>query len=231
VRTENNAASRAGIARGIAPNPAVLPLLAALALLPSRGNADWTFTVSSGSAYSLYTPIVIHQSGRPDIRINGRCWTEPFADVPYYDLRLSQDFAGSRWEVELIHHKLYLQNRPPEVQRFQVTHGFNFITVNHCWSWRGFDLRAGTGMILAHPETMIRDQAFPENAGAFGLGFYPSGVGGQVGLDRRFRLNQRFDVVAEGKFTGAIARIPIADGTADVSNLALHGLLGVMYRF
>jgi hypothetical protein len=229
--TETKVASPAGIAWDVARIPAVLSVLAALALLSSPGKADWTFTVSSGSAYSFYTPIVIHQSGYPDLRIDGRCWTEPFADVPYYDLRLSGDVAGSRWEIELIHHKLYLQNRPPEVQRFQVTHGFNFITLNHCWSWQGFDLRAGAGMILTHPETEIRDKAFPENGDFLGLGFYPSGVGGQAGLDRRFRLNKRFDLVAEGKFTGAVARIPIADGTADISNLALHGLLGVMYRF
>ena len=108
-------------------------------------------------------------------------------------MRLGADLGRARWELELVHHKLYLQNPPPEVQAFQITHGFNFITLNRRWPVYGFGLRAGAGIVLAHPQTTIRGRAFPENGGAFGLGWYVSGPAAQVGLERRIRLNPRFD--------------------------------------
>lgn len=196
-------------------------------LLPASVSAQWSLEAGSGSSYSFFSPLVIHQTGFPDIRLDGRFNTEAFTEVPYYDVRL----ADGDWELELVHHKLYMQDRPPEVQYLQITHGFNLITANHCWSLFGFDLRAGAGMVLAHPETEIRDQKFDERSGILGLGFFVSGVSAQAGLERRFRLTSRFDVGTEVKLTGGAARVPISDGSVDIANFAVHGLVSLRYRF
>jgi hypothetical protein len=193
--------------------------------------SEWTLEVSTGSAANLLTPLRISQEGFEDIVLQGRCLTRPFEEVPYYDVRLGTRLGRSRWELELVHHKLYLENRPPEVERFEITHGFNFITANRVWSCFGFDLRTGAGIVLAHPQTIIRGRAFPENGGALGLGWYVSGAAAQVGLGRKIRLNRRLDVGLEGKLTAAAARVPIAGGYVDIANLALHGLAGLRYRF
>jgi len=211
----------------------LLPLLASglAALLVGSCRAEWTLEVSTGSAVSLFTTLRIHQDAFPDIILNGKCTTRPFEEVPYYDVRIGADMGRARWELELVHHKLYLENRPEEVQRFEITHGFNLITANRRWSVYGFGLRAGAGIVLAHPQTTIRGRAFPENGGAFGLGWYVSGGALQVALEQRIRLNSRFDAGLEGKFTAAAARAPIAQGYVDVANLALHGLAGLRYHF
>lgn len=210
---------------------AALLLAALVVCLPAALRADWSLEVSGGSAVSVWTPLRIHQDAFPDIILNGKCTTRPFEEVPYYDVRIGADPGRARWELELVHHKLYLENRPPEVERFQITHGFNLITVNRRWSVFGFGLRAGAGIVLAHPETTVRGRAFPENGGAFGLGWYVSGASAQVGLEQRIRLNSRFDAGLEGKFTAAAARAPIAGGYVDIANLALHGLAGLRYHF
>lgn len=196
-------------------------------LLPASASARWSLEVGTGSSYSFFSPLVIRQTGFPDIRLNGKFNTEPFTEVPYYDVRL----ARGDWELELVHHKLYLQNPPPEVQAFQITHGFNFITANHRWTLFGFDVRAGAGMVLAHPQTTIRDSVFDEHSGIFGLGFFVSGVSAQAGLGWRYRLSPRFDAGTEVKLTGAAARVPIAGGTVDIANFAMHGLVSLRYRF
>jgi hypothetical protein len=196
-------------------------------LLPASALASWSLEVGTGSSYSFFSPLVIHQTGFPDIRLDGRFDTKAFTEVPYYDVRL----ARGGWELELVHHKLYLQNPPPEVQSFQITHGFNFITANHCWSLFGFDLRAGAGMVLAHPQTTIRNRVFNEHSGILGLGFFVSGVSAQAGLGWRYRLTPRLDAGTEVKLTSAAARVPIADGNVDIANFAVHGLVSLRYRF
>jgi hypothetical protein len=196
-------------------------------LLPATASARWFLEVGAGSSYSFYSPLVIRQTGFPDIRLDGSFDTEPFAEVPYYDVRL----ARGNWELELVHHKLYMRNRPPEVQSFQITHGFNFITANHRWSLFGFDFRAGAGMVLAHPQTTVRDSPFDEHSGIFGLGFFVSGVSAQAGLGWRYRLSPRFDAGTEVKLTGAAARMPIRGGSVDLANFAVHGLVSLRCRF
>jgi hypothetical protein len=210
-----------------------LPLLVLwlAALLPGLGRATWTADVSTGSAVNLYSPLVIRQKDFPDIRMNGEFRTRPFEEVPYYDVRVGTRLARAAWELELVHHKLYLENRSSEVERFEITHGFNLITVNRVWTCFGFDLRTGAGIVLAHPQSIVRDAAFPEDAGALGLGWYISGAAMQAGFGRRFRLSRRFDAGLEGKLTAAAARVPIAQGSADIANLAAHGLVGLRYRF
>jgi hypothetical protein len=124
-----------------------------------------------------------------------------------------------------------MQNRPPEVQSFEITHGFNLITANHRWSLLGFHFRAGAGMVLAHPQTQIRSRVFDEHSGIFGLGFFVSGVSAQAGLGWRYRLTPRLDAGTEVKLTAAAAHLPIAGGSVDIANFAVHGLVSLRYRF
>jgi hypothetical protein len=86
-------------------------------------------------------------------------------------------------------------------------------------------------MVLAHPQTTIRDSTFDEHRGVFGLGFFVSGVSAQGGLDWRYRLTPRFDAGTEVKLTAAAVRMPIAGGSVDLANFAVHGLVSLRYRF
>jgi hypothetical protein len=38
-------------------------------------------------------------------------------------------------------------------------------------------------------------------------------------------------VLGEGRVTASYVRVPIEDGRAEVTNAAVHGMLGVGYRF
>jgi hypothetical protein len=188
-------------------------------------------SVAAGLQYNVPMRLVIRQADAPDIKLLARYETRPFAEVPYYDIRLGIERRGAGWELELVHHKLYLANLPSEVDTFEITHGYNFLTLNRMLEWLGVEFRGGAGIVLTHPQTTVRDRRFPERGGFFNSGFYVSGPAAQLGAGERFFFGHRFFVGVEGKATGAFARIPIAGGNADVPNLALHGLLSVGWRF
>jgi hypothetical protein len=188
-------------------------------------------SVSSGVQYNVPMRLVIRQADAPDIKLVARYETRPLAQVPYYDIKLGIERCEAGWELELVHHKLYLANLPSEVDTFEITHGYNFLVANRVVEWRGIELRGGAGIVLTHPQTTVRGRRFPERGGVFNSGFYVSGPAMQLGVGERFFFGHRFFVGVEGKATGAFAWIPIEGGDAEVPNLALHALAQVGFYF
>lgn len=186
-------------------------------------------SVGAGVQYNVPLPLVIRQSGHPDLKLTARFSTRPFAEVPYYDVKVGVVHKRWAYELELVHHKLYLDNRPPEVDTFEITHGYNPILLNVVRDQWGVGFRAGAGFVLTHPETMVRGLRFPETGGV--LGWYVSGPAAQLSVSKWFDLSRQLFVGFEGKFVGAWARVPIVDGSADVPNLSLHGLVSVGWWF
>ncbi|MCX6842522.1 MAG: hypothetical protein NTX53_09615 [candidate division WOR-3 bacterium] len=186
-------------------------------------------SVATGLQYNVRTRLVISQNGSPDIKLVARYDTKPFTEVPYYDIKLGVRRRAWAYELELIHHKLYLVNRPPEVDTFEITHGYNPILLNLVREEWGVAFRAGAGILLAHPESTVRGLRFPETGGI--LGWYVSGPAAQLSVSKWLGLSHRFCAGFEGKLVGAWARVPIVDGSANVPNLSLHGLVSVCWRF
>ncbi len=205
-------------------------VLAALALA-APGNAGaqdgWSIELAGGFALNGPTRLTIHQAGQPDLRIAARYASRSFATPIYYALRVGRWVRGRAWEVEFVHHKVYLSNPPPDVQQFDVSHGFNLITVNRALPLGRAVWRPGFGLVLAHPESMVRGRPFDTGGGLLGWGYYVAGPAVQLAVARRFSVANRFFVSTEGKLTAAYARVPVNDGSARMTNLALHGLLGL----
>ena len=197
-----------------------------MTLAAVAAGAGWRVDVSGGTAWNAVTPLLIRQEGKEPLHLIAHYRTRPLADVPYYAVRIGRGPAA-RWELELVHHKLYLDNPPPEVQRFQVTHGYNLISLGRSWPAGPLELRFGAGPMLTHPESTVRGRRFDETAGILGTGWYISGAGFQFGAGHRRRLGRAVQLVVEGKATAAWADLPVAGGRAEVPNAALHCLIGL----
>jgi hypothetical protein len=197
-----------------------------LVFVPLHGFADsvWSIEIGTGSAHSFSTTLQIQQTNEPEIRIGADYATRPWEDAPYYDWRVSYRKKETAWELEFLHHKLYLENDSPEIQHFEVSHGYNMLFVNHLWKLRYFDFRAGAGPVISHTESVIRDLALD-------TGYDLSGVAGQVGVGKRLYLSQRFFLNLETKLTFSNANVSVAEGEASVPNFAIHGLIGIGYDF
>ena len=200
-------------------------------LTVTYAQSRWTFELHGGEVFNLPMPLIIRQQGYPDIKLTARYHTEAFTPPIYWDWRFSRWQNGKSWEFEAIHHKLYMDNTTSEVQKFNISHGFNIITVNRGFDKKTFQYRAGAGIVLTHPESNIRGKEFGESADESDLGYYISGPALNLAISKPFRLGSRFYINAEAKTTLAYAHIQVAQGHADVYSFAFHILLGLGVDF
>ncbi|MCB0429487.1 MAG: hypothetical protein H6585_02575 [Flavobacteriales bacterium] len=200
--------------------------------LPATAQRNWTFELHGGVVGNMRLPLVIRQAGYPVIRIpKAHFVSEPLVDPFYWDWRFSRWFNNQGIEFEAIHHKLYLVNKPPEVQRFGISHGYNMVMVNYLKKWKGFYYRIGAGKILLHPENTIRNRAFPEGPGFDIRGYYLRGWVINGGLARKVPITPWLYGSFEAKVTASAADVPIVEGLARIYNVAFQGIFGVGVYF
>jgi hypothetical protein len=203
----------------------VAAILAAAVLLPSPARAEWRLEAFTGTAHSFGSPLTVHQTGFPDFRMDARYDTRPFTGSPYDSARIGWWTGSSGWELQLLHHKLYLANPSAEVSALEISHGYNMLTVSRACAWRGFTVRGGAGLVVTYPETTVRGRKRPT------LGYDLSGFTVAAGVGRRWPQEARLALSAEVRLTLSWVTIPVSEGEADVPNRALHFLLGLGYRF
>jgi hypothetical protein len=186
-----------------------------------------------GTSVSMPMPLDIRQDGYDDLSFTAHYETKAFNKHPYYSVRLGRWDNGKSWEVELVHHKIHLTNNPPEIKHFEVSHGYNLLTVNRAWEVRDFIYRVGLGVVVAHPESTVRNKEFYEmDGGLKGDGnYYVAGPTAQIAIQKKFGIWGGLFGSAEAKFTASYATVPIAEGEAVAPNTAFHFLAGIGYNF
>jgi hypothetical protein len=209
-----------------------LALAAATAVLASAAraaeDASWGAQLFVGVPLNFRTPLVIRQRGEPDLRVRARWATRPFERPLYYGVGVFRRAGGREWSAELVHHKLYLRNPPPEVQDFSVSHGYNLVLLGHGVEVSpGVWARAAAGVVVAHPESTVRGRTLPQTGGPFGRGYHLDGPALSLGLEGRVPVGDRLRVAVGGRLTGGYAVVPVEGGSARVPNVALHATAGV----
>ncbi len=201
----------------------LLPLL----LAATRAEGQWAVEAFTGTAYSAHSNLVIRQSGQPDLDFTAHYTTRPFHQAPYYGLRISR-WVG-RWGVffDDLHHKLYLTNNPPQVQKFEVTYGYNLFALGAGYRVGEWSFLAGAGPIITNPTSTIRGLSKDHDGGIFGLGYFVDGAHLQAAANRRVQLADWLFLTADVRFSAGWARVEVVNGNADVPNYAVHLLVGL----
>ncbi len=199
--------------------------LAAVLLGPAAEGAEWRVELFGGMASSFGSTLTIRQGGEPDLEVDADWSSRSFESPIYYAARVGRWSGRTGFSLQLVHHKLYLEQPPADIQAFSVSHGYNLVTFEGGWLVGGFQLGAGAGLVVAHGESTVRGQSLPQDGG----GYHVTGPTLLVGVGRWWALGGRVRVGAEGRFTASWARVPIAGGEANVPNRAVHILLGVGY--
>ncbi len=207
-------------------------LLAIWALMPpaAEAGARWTFGGYIGSAWNIPTPLEIRQSGFDAVRVRARYGTHAFEFPIYYGVRLERTSGDDGWAVQFIHHKIRLLNRPPEVQAFEISHGYNLLTLERAWRSGERVSGVGLGVVIAHPESRVRGREVPWRGGLLGSSYHLAGPAASAMVAWRHELGSHEVGGVEARLSGALARVPVAGGSADAPNVALHGLAGAGYR-
>lgn len=199
----------------------------ALNYLPHESRPRWSFEYHFGGVHNFKVPLTIVQQGHPDIYIHrAEFETEPFTGPHYWDWRITKWFDFGGISFESIHQKIYLINKPAEVQRFGISHGYNMCLINFHKSFRWMNLVLGGGSVLMHPESTVRGLKYPEGPGLDIHGYVLRGWVVNTGISHQIRIWKRFYVSTEAKFTFSQARAPIVDGYADVTNIAFQFIFG-----
>lgn len=200
---------------------------------PAAAEPGWTFQAAVGAVANLETSLEIRQDSFETLEVDANYETRPFEGPLYYSLRAGRWGRRAGWELELIHQKLFLQNRPPGVQFFAISHGYNLVTINRAWEVRGLVWRIGAGPVIAHPENEVRGRVLdPEDTSLSG-GYHLTGPVLQLGAEKRLdfgRSGRRWFLGLEGKLSAARAEVPVAGGEAEVPNHAVHALVGLGWR-
>ncbi|MGH7515098.1 MAG: hypothetical protein ACREOQ_19510 [Gemmatimonadales bacterium] len=205
-----------------------LLLLVALAGRATPVRAQVELQGFLGSSVSLPTPLTISQEGEPDIHFTAHWATRPWLDTWYYGGRIGVWSGNRGWLLDYTHHKIYLTNRPPEVQRFRITNGMNLFTVSRGFRHGLLSYAIGAGPVITFPVNRIRDRRLPEKRGFLG-GYLLSGGNLMASATRQFPLTDGLFFSLDGRLSATYVRVPVAGGHASVPNLALHFHAGLGY--
>ena len=197
----------------------------------AQGGAHAEFFL--GAALNAPLPLDVRTvGGAPLIHQRAHFSTPPLRDSPYHAYRAGyRDGRGRAVEAELLHHKLYLDNPIPPIEHLEITHGYNLPMLHgvaplegRVPGARGWHLRVGFVLVVAHPEGQIAGQAVrAKRRTALGGGYHVAGAVLQLTAGRRYPLGRgRLVLTAapEVRRTAAVARMRIAQGTLVVPNLA-----------
>jgi hypothetical protein len=193
--------------------------------------ASWTGEFLLGAAVNADRRLEITQSGQPEIECDAQWATRPFEQPLYWSLRLGREGRRHGWAVELLHHKIYLENGPPEVQSFSISHGLNYLSAQHGWIHSRWRLVVMLGVAVAHRENTIRGQRLEESGGLFGGGYELTGPVLGAGLGAVLPLFGVVDLSLELRVAQSWIKVDVVDGRASTSNLALHLLVGPRLHF
>jgi hypothetical protein len=205
-----------------------LLLLIAVAGRPTSVRAQVELQGFFGSSLSLPTPLTISQVGEPDIHFTAHWATRPWLDTWYYGGRIGVWSGDRGWLFDFTHHKIYLINGPPEVQRFRITNGMNLFTVSRGFRHGHFSYAIGAGPVITYPINRVRDRKLEGERGFFG-GYFLSGGNLMASATRQFPLTAGLFFSLDGRLSATYVHVPVAGGHASVPNLALHFHAGLGY--
>jgi hypothetical protein len=189
--------------------------------------AQWRVEGWLGDAFSLPTPATFSQVGQPDIHVNAHWSTRPGAPTWYYAGRIARWTGDAGWAFEYIHHKIYLDNPPADVEYFQVTNGVNFMLGERLWRRHGWEFGVGAGPLYAVPVSSVRGLVYNNAHGIFHSQYELAGLGVQGNLARRLRLLPFTYGSLSLNVTGGYLHVHIANGHAVTTNFALHVQYGL----
>ncbi|GFE82878.1 hypothetical protein GCM10011487_48780 [Steroidobacter agaridevorans] len=206
-------------------------LLLACGLFPARvataAQSHWSVELLVGEAYNARSTTRIEQGALGRLSTSGDYETRGLEAPFHYAWRISRWQGNSAWELQLLHHKLYLKNPPDGVDSLSVSHGFNIVSFNRAWESGGWRFRAGVGPVVTHAEANIAGTAYD---GPYEL----AGAAVLVGVGHRLDLGPHFYLLGEVSASlGWIDAHPRGDPDLEIGirNPALHAELGAGYRF
>jgi hypothetical protein len=209
--------------------------LGMLFILPSAQAAEGRHAVELYLGHSInkdYDLTIKLDDGRR-ISLKSEYDTKPFSFPPFYALRYGYWQNNTAWEIEHIHHKIYLEDlaEEPLVQKFQITDGYNLFSINRAWDIDDTIYRLGLGTVVSHPDAVV-DGIKTYVDGGEGLpkiwadGYHWSGYNVLAGIQKRFFRSDNSYFTVEAKAIHSWTKVPLENGSVEVPNTSLQLMFG-----
>jgi lipid A oxidase len=220
--------------------------------------AETLFSAYTGTSYTRSSDLRLAQPGlASDFTLRDVHWdAHPFKPAPYYGLRVTHFYDRSpNWgaAIDYTHYKIYANTdrvvsadgtvrgvpiaaavpMNQLVQRFEISHGVNVLSLNGIYRWLDAGIAAGrlqpyVGAGLAyyvpHAENTVGGVPFEG-------GYKTSGFGYQLFAGAQYWMTERVGLFAETKFNSGTAKVDIAGGRAETPLRTFHVVAGINYRF
>lgn len=197
----------------------------------SCAQKDWYANFSPGLSYAPPIPLIVNQSGFPQLSFWANYKTEPLILPIYYSYRIGFTNQKKGWELEMNHLKISLKNKPEEIQQFSISHGYNQLFVNKIYKHDKYGIKIGAGVVLAHPENIVRNYQLNGEDGILNRGYYLAGPVIQLGIYKELCVTKRFYFLVESKISLAYSNVPVSSGRAHVPLLGMHLQIGPEFFF
>ncbi|NCN42082.1 hypothetical protein GW916_12630 [bacterium] len=201
-----------------------------------------SFSIQTGGAQNFNMPLKFEQGAYQE-KITAEYSTRPFGPgaAPYYNLRYKRQMSSSIlgledmfWSLDLLHHKVWLDNLPAAVSEFRMTFGYNLIPISfgaRILSWlEGY---VGVGPVVVHPVNTVNGLTLPNEPVMWPTGkrYTLVGAGVQAGAEASYSIWKNVFVVADVRFMFTKSLVPIVGGRARVlqASLHAHGGLGFVW--
>ena len=233
-----------------------------VAAVPSRGEAEWFIDLYLGKSFTLNADITIKQpANASNFTVESASFDdESFTDPPYYGFRggyFFETYPAVGVALEFFHFKMLTETGESKlftgtrngasinvvqpvntvVQRFDISHGVNYLTVDAIFR-AGFLDEAdrfprgrlqtyagiGPGVVITHPENRVEGLRNGDNyeIGGFGL---------QTFAGAKWLLFRNFGVFGEYKFTHSRLEADLNTGTGEVEENTHHAVFGITVPF
>ena len=206
---------------------AALACLIASSSAAAAQQAEWSVELLIGDAFNPTSRTQIHHAQTSPAPFGGDYETRGLEGPMHYAWRATRWYENRGWELQLLHHKLYLRNRPPGVEALAISHGFNIVTLGRAYARDPWRFRLGLGPVIAHPEARI-------GGISYGSGYELAGAAALGSVGATFELTPRWSIAGEIAATFGYADVH-PDGEPalrfSVRNPAIHAQFGIGYRF
>ena len=195
--------------------------------------ASISFDLSLGDAYSFDQDISIKMDDGENINFRAQPKTNGFKNPLYYSLKIRNQFESFDIEIELVHHKIYVDKLPDNIQKFEVSDGYNLLLLNFRKKINNlFGYRVGAGTVVLHPDIKINGKTnFVRGGGAipkfWSDGYYWSGFTCQGSVFIERKVSNKLSCNVEIKAAYSRANVPVVGGGFDLPNTSLHLLFGL----
>ncbi|HEX8820734.1 MAG TPA: hypothetical protein VF794_12470 [Archangium sp.] len=220
-------------------------------------HAETTLLLYVGVSFTHDSNVRLRQPGGTDLTYRDISWTSQSWTSPiYYGVRLTHHFEARRdWGVMLdfFHDKVFADTEqavrvtgtrggePVEgmepmaatVQRFNMSHGMNYLTLDVLHRWNTCPepgctgrvqpyVGAGAGLVIPHVEATMGDQAVSE--------YQVRGPAFQVLGGVAWPFASRFALSSEYRFTHTSPTVDVPGGTLETSIDTHHLIAGPSFR-